>query len=81
MKKSKVEQMEDILHKLEDIQNSQESLMEKLAAVQIDLIEIPDKELEDALGEAHSAASTHTEFLTKITDQYEMKINSFRIGA
>jgi len=46
MEKSKKERMSDILVKLEDVKNSQEALIVKIATIHIELLELPDNELE-----------------------------------
>ena len=46
MDESKIEQMRSTLNKLEDIKNSQESIIDKINHVITDLFQHPDKELE-----------------------------------
>lgn len=75
MEKSKKELMNDILVKLEDVQNSQEALIVKLATIQIELLEIPDNELEKAVGEAHSSATNNTEIIKNEIEKYQAAIN------
>ncbi len=76
MEKNKTDLMNDIKIKLQDVQNSQESLVEKLASIQIELFEIPDKELEKSLGDAHNNASTNHDLIKAALENYEMKINA-----
>ena len=45
----KVEAMQDILTKLEDIKNSQESIVEKIGQVQVELFNTPIKKLKKQL--------------------------------
>ena len=49
MDESKIEQMRSTLNKLEDIKNSQESIIDKINHVITDLFQHPDKELEKAM--------------------------------
>ncbi|MEA1948957.1 MAG: hypothetical protein U9N83_16845 [Thermodesulfobacteriota bacterium] len=76
MKKSKKEQMNDILTKLEDVQNSQEALIVKIATIQIELLEVPNEELEKMIVEAHSNATINTELIKRAMENYKMAINS-----
>lgn len=76
MEKSKFEIMEDILVKLEDIKNSQESLIEKVGYIQVELFNHPDAELEDELGQLNKWESELYEFVEKMIDNYEIKINN-----
>jgi len=76
MEKSKKERMNDILVKLEDVKNSQEALIVKIATIQIELFELPDDELEKAVGEAHSSATSNTEKIKNAIEKYQVAINS-----
>lgn len=69
-------EMNDILAKVEDVQNSREALIVKIAMIQIELLELPDSELEKAVGEAHSSATNNTEKIKNAIEKYQMAINS-----
>ena len=49
MDQAKYNQMQAMLHKLEDIKNSQESIIDKINHVITDLFQNPDKDLEKAM--------------------------------
>ena len=76
MEKSKKERMNEILTKLEDVKNSQEALIEKIAMIQIELLELPDNELEEAIAEAHSITTNNTEKIVIAIEKYQMAINT-----
>lgn len=75
MEKTKLEIMKEIKVKLEDIHNSQASLIEKIAHVITELFNSPDKELETQLNELHTNASNNAELAKKTTEDYTMRIN------
>ncbi len=75
MDQEKLDQMRAILNKLEDIKNSQESIIDKINHVITDLFQHPDAELEKAMEEAHQAASENVEAVTEIIENYEIRIN------
>lgn len=79
MEKSKVEIMEDILAKLEDIKNSQESLIEKVGYIQVELFNHPDSELENQLSQINTKASELYEFMDQVIEDYTMKLNNERL--
>jgi hypothetical protein len=75
MEKSKKERMNDILTKLEDVKNSQEALIVKIATIQIELLELPDNKLEEAIAEAHAITTNNTEKIGIAIEKYQMAIN------
>ncbi|APU67408.1 hypothetical protein [Christiangramia flava] len=75
MEQEKLDQMRSTLNKLEDIKNSQESILDKINHVITDLFQHPDKELEKAMEDAHQTASENTEKINEAMEEYEMRIN------
>lgn len=75
MEKTKIEKMRDIKVKLEDIHNSQASLIEKMATVIVELFNTPDSDLEKKINEIHSNASANAEITATMVEDYEIKIN------
>lgn len=75
MDQQKLDQMRSTLNKLEDIKNSQASILDKINHVITDLFQHPDKELEKAMEDAHQKASENTEALQEAMEEYEMRIN------
>lgn len=76
MEKSEKERMNDILTKLEDVKNSQEALIVKIATIQIGLLELPDNELKKAIAEAHGITINNTEKIGIAIEKYQMAINT-----
>ena len=74
-KQAKIQKMESIYHKLEDVLNSQKALMEKAANLELELLETPDKELEATFKNFYSNASSNSDLLAKAVHDYQMKIN------
>jgi len=75
MDQAKYDQMETMLHKLEDIKNSQESIIDKINHVITDLFQNPDKDLEKAMEDAHQKASDNVDKIAEATEEYQMKMN------
>ncbi|MAM20013.1 MAG: hypothetical protein CME35_13730 [Gramella sp.] len=75
MDQEKLDQMRSTLNKLEDIKNSQESILDKINHVITDLFQHTDKELEKAMEDAHQIASENTEKINEAMEEYEMRIN------
>ncbi len=75
MDEQKLEQMRSVLNKLEDIKNTQESIIDKINHVITDLFQHPDKDLEKVMEEAHQKASDNVDAIREAMDDYEMRIN------
>ena len=76
MEKTELDFKRDIMTKLLDIKNSQESLIEKIGHVQVDLMNHPDKNLEGKMDQMNADASKEFEEIAVIIEEYEMQINS-----
>lgn len=79
MDEAKMEQMRSMLNKLEDIKNSQESIIDKINHVITDLFQNPDKELENAMEIAHQNSSDNIDVIREIIENYEIRINQEEI--
>lgn len=79
MDEKKILQMRSTLNKLEDIKNSQESILDKINHVITELFENPDKDLEKVMEEAHQKASDNVDAVREAIDDYEMRINKLEI--
>ncbi|MCG2418136.1 hypothetical protein K8089_03810 [Aequorivita sp. F47161] len=75
MDQSKYNEMQAMLHKLEDIKNSQKSIIDKINHVITDLFQHPDKDLEKAMEAAHETASKNVEKIEDAIEEYEIKFN------
>ena len=76
MDQAKYNEMEAMLHKLEDIKNSQESILDKINHVITDLFQNPDKDLEKAMEDAHEKASENVMKISEAIEDYEIKFNA-----
>ena len=75
MKQEKIDQLKVILNKLEDIKNSQESVIDKVNHVITDLFQHPDKKLEKAMEDAHQKSSENVDSVKEVIEDLEMRIN------
>ncbi|WP_410004532.1 hypothetical protein [Aequorivita nionensis] len=75
MDQAKYNEMETMLHKLEDIKNSQKSIIDKINHVITDLFQHPDKDLEKAMEAAHERASENVDKIREAIEDYEIKFN------
>lgn len=77
-KTEKLEKMKAIRAKLDDVDHSIKALIEKVANVELELLDTPDKELEGAMGEIHNRAAANAEQLKAAIHDYEIKINQLK---
>lgn len=75
MEQAKYDQMQTMLNKLEDIKNSQESIIDKINHVITDLFQNPDNDLEKVMEGAHQRASDNVDKLREAMEEYEIKFN------
>ncbi|MCT8341155.1 hypothetical protein MG296_13900 [Flavobacteriaceae bacterium TK19130] len=75
MDQATYDRMQGMLNKLEDIKNSQASILDKINHVITDLFQHPDKDLEKAMESAHERASAIVEKINEAIDDYEIKFN------
>lgn len=75
MDQAKIDHMRSVLNRLEDIKNTQESIIDKINHVITDLFQHPDKDLEKIMEDAHQKASDNVDAVREAMDDYEMKIN------
>lgn len=80
MEQAKYEQMQAMLNKLEDIKNSQESIIDKINYVITDLFQHPDKDLDKGMEKAHQKASENMETLKELIENYEIKFNKMQLS-
>lgn len=75
MEKGKVDVINHVLTKLQDVQNSKRALIEKIASIQIELFDQPDAELEGAVDSALGTISQCADDFNIAVEQYQMKVN------
>jgi ElaB/YqjD/DUF883 family membrane-anchored ribosome-binding protein len=78
----KFELMEKIVHELEDLKNSQQAIITKLAKIEVDNIDLGDKRLEKDLPDMHQRVADNLDTIASIledfanqTDDYSSKNN------
>ena len=69
--------MEKIVHELEDLKNSQQAIIQKLAKIEVDNIELGDKHLEKDLPDMHQRVSDNLDTIAGILEDFEVKTDQF----
>ena len=80
MEQAKYDEMQAMLNKLNDIKNSQDSILDKINHVITDLFNHPDSVLEKAMDAAHERASKSAEAIAEAIEEYEMKFNKAQMA-
>ncbi|MCF8715847.1 hypothetical protein JM658_13510 [Joostella atrarenae] len=75
MSENKLERMQKILSKLEDIKNTQESSIDKINHVITDLFQHPDAKLEKVMEDAHQKASDNVDMVREAINDYQERVN------
>jgi ElaB/YqjD/DUF883 family membrane-anchored ribosome-binding protein len=78
----KFELMEKIVHELEDLKNSNQALIQKIAKIEVDNIDLGNKRLEKDLPDMHQRVADNLDTIASIleefataTDQYSNQNN------
>ncbi|MDY0780190.1 hypothetical protein [Tenacibaculum sp. IB213877] len=71
----KLKIMNSVLVKMEDIQNTQKSLIEKIGVVEVQLFDIQSKDLDKELDKVMNRASDTLKIIKEATEAFEMKRN------
>ena len=77
----KLEVMNSVLTKMEDLQNSQQSLIGKIAQIEVELFEINSPDLDKELEKVIDRASETLDIIKEATENFEMKRNAISTGA
>lgn len=72
--------MEHVLRKMQDVQHSQQALVEKIASIQVELFDHPDKDLETFLERILSTTSQGADLMNEAVEKFEMKVNAEEQG-
>jgi hypothetical protein len=75
MEKTKVDVMNHVLVKLQDVQNSKIALIQKIASIQIELFDQPDIDLGKAVDAALGSVSQCADEFNVAVEKYQMKVN------
>ncbi|MDN3583210.1 hypothetical protein [Mucilaginibacter flavus] len=69
--------MEKIVHELEDLKNSQQAIITKLAKIEVDNIELGDKRLEKDLPEMHQRVADNLDTIAAILEDFASQTESY----
>lgn len=73
----KFELMEKIVRELEDLQHSQQVIIQKIGKIEVDNIELGDKKLEQDLPDMHQRVADNLENIVGILDYFANKTEKF----
>lgn len=73
----KFELMEKIVRELEDLQHSQQALIQKLGKIEVDNIELGDKRLDQDLPDMHQRVADNLDTIGAILDYFADKTQNF----
>jgi len=69
--------MEKIVHELEDLKNSQQAVITKLAKIEVDNIDLGDKRLEKDLPDMHQRVSDNLDTIAAILEDFANQTSNF----
>lgn len=69
--------MEKIVHELEDLKNSQQAIIQKLAKIEVDNMELGDKRLEKDLPDMHQRVSDNLDTIAAILEDFAGQTDSY----
>ena len=67
--------MNSIKSSLEDVHNSQEALIQKVAQLEVNLMNNPDKEVEEGLLEIYSNATDNADLVKDLLDKFNLRVD------
>jgi len=73
----KFELMEKIVHELEDLKNSQQAIVQKLAKIEVDNIDLGDKKLEKDLPDMHQRVTDNLDTIASILEYFATQTDTF----
>lgn len=74
----KMKMMEKIVRELDDLQNSQTSVLKKISQIEADNINLGNKELEDKLAEIFQHVSDNLELVTALQTSFTAETDQYR---
>ena len=69
--------MEKIVHELEDLKNSQQAIIQKLAKIEVDNIDLGDKRLEKELPDMHQRVSDNLDTIAGLLEDFASQTESY----
>lgn len=76
-KLKKFELMEKIVRQLQDLQHSQQAIIEKVGKLEIDNFDLSDKNLEKVLSDIHQRTADNFDSINTLLDGFSDKTDSF----
>jgi len=73
----KFELMAKIVRELEDLQNSQQAIIQKIGKIEVDNIELGDNRLTKDLGDMHQRVADNLSTITGIEEYFAEKTQNF----
>lgn len=73
----KFDLMEKIVHELEDLKNSQTAMIQKLAKIEVDNIDLGDKRLEKDLNDMHQRTTDNLDAIKSILEYFAEKTTEY----
>jgi hypothetical protein len=73
----KFELMEKIVRELEDLQHSQQALIQKIGKIEVDNIELGDKKLDQDLPDMHQRVADNLDTISEILTYFAEKTSKF----
>jgi methionine synthase II (cobalamin-independent) len=75
MDAAKLEKLNSIKSSLEDLQHSQIALVQKVAQLEVNLMNNPDKEVEEGLTQIYSNASDNADLVKDLLDKFNIRVD------
>lgn len=69
--------MEKIVRQLDDLKHSQQAVLEKIANIEVENIELGDKNLENILPEIHQRTANNLDAISGLLDDFAQKTETF----
>ena len=69
--------MEKIVHELEDLKNSQQAIIQKLAKIEVDNIDLGDKRLEKDLPDMHQRVADNLDTIAAILEDFASQTDTY----
>lgn len=73
----KFELMEKIVRELEDLQHSQQAIIQKIGKIEVDNIELSDKKLDKDLPDMHQRVADNLDTISSILEYFADKTQNF----
>ena len=73
----KFELMEKIVHELEDLKNSQQAIIQKIAKIEVDNIDLGNKRLDKDLPDMHQRVADNLDTIAAILEDFAGQTDQF----